>query len=101
MAELHKRYLGDGVYIQLGSFHGEFQLTTEDGVSIQNSIVMGPQEIDAMLRYVCERLNLKFCEFVPLEKKDAACDHSRYRLEPHPDGGEQPWCPACQEFVEL
>lgn len=29
------------------------------------------------------------------------CQHPNYRTKPHPDGGEQPWCPTCREFVQL
>lgn len=47
-----KSYLGDGAYIQLGRFHGEVILTTEDGISTQNTVVLDPMTIDAMLRYL-------------------------------------------------
>ncbi len=35
-----KTYLGDGAYVQEGSFRGELVLTTEDGISVQNRVVL-------------------------------------------------------------
>ncbi len=35
-----KAYLGDGVYLQEGSFRGELVLTTENGISVQNRVVL-------------------------------------------------------------
>lgn len=32
---------------------------------------------------------------------DEPCQHAAYTTKEHPDGGEQPWCPVCREFVEL
>ena len=39
--------------------------------------------------------------FVRSVRAKAACEHPNYRTKPHPDGGEQPFCPNCDEFVEL
>jgi hypothetical protein len=36
----HKAYLGDGAYVDLGAFPGEVVITTEDGISVQNSVVL-------------------------------------------------------------
>ena len=54
--EIHKKmYLGDGAYVQIGSFRGEVILTTEDGISAQNRVVLGPDEIRLLLRWLGER----------------------------------------------
>lgn len=37
-----KTYLGDGVYLELDSF-GRYVLTTEDGISTSNRIVLEPE----------------------------------------------------------
>lgn len=47
-----KSYLGDGAFVQLGSFATEVVLTTEDGVSEQNRVVLGPHEINALLEWL-------------------------------------------------
>jgi len=47
-----KRYLGDGVYIAPGSYLGEFILTTEDGISVQNSIVLDSAIVQGIARFV-------------------------------------------------
>lgn len=48
----NKDYLGDGAYIRQGDFLGEVVLTTEDGISEQNRIVLGPGEIAALKRWL-------------------------------------------------
>ncbi len=50
-----KIYLGDGAFVQIGSFRGEVVLTTEDGVNVQNRVVLGPDEIRALLLWLGER----------------------------------------------
>jgi hypothetical protein len=48
-----KAYLGDGVYVatcELG-----LELTTENGISVTNRIVLEPEVYEALVRYV-ERL---------------------------------------------
>lgn len=52
----HKDYLGDGAYIQQGDYLGEVVLTTEDGISVQNRVVLGPMEIAALKRWL-QRIN--------------------------------------------
>lgn len=47
-----KTYLGDGVYVDIGSYKGEVVLTTENGISVQNTVVLGPSEIDALQRWL-------------------------------------------------
>ncbi len=45
-----KSYLGDGVYCQFDGFN--LILTTEDGVSATNEIVLEPSVYSALIRYV-------------------------------------------------
>ena len=45
-----KSYLGDGVYVDFE--YGQLVLTTEDGVSVQNRIVLEPEVYEALERYV-------------------------------------------------
>jgi len=45
-----KRYLGDGVYIE--GFNDEIVLTTEDGIHQTNCIVLEPEVIQALLKYL-------------------------------------------------
>ncbi len=49
-----KFYLGDGAYVQLGNYATEVVLTTEDGISVQNRVVMGPSEIKMLLLWLRE-----------------------------------------------
>lgn len=51
---LPKRYLGDGVYVESGVFVGEFILTTTDGISVTNSVVLDGEITRAFMRYVEE-----------------------------------------------
>lgn len=53
-----KEYLGDGAYVADGCYAGEVVLTTEDGVSVQNRVVMGPTEVAALLRFLEVRYDL-------------------------------------------
>jgi len=50
-----KAYLGDGAFVQLGSYASEVVLTTEDGISVQNRVVLGPHEIAVLVRWLRER----------------------------------------------
>ena len=54
-----KAYLGDGAYVDMGNFSTEVVLTTEDGISVQNRVVLGPHEIDALLRWLKDRRIIK------------------------------------------
>lgn len=47
-----KTYLGDGAYVAIGSYKGEVVLTTENGISVQNTVVLGPSEIDGLQRWL-------------------------------------------------
>jgi hypothetical protein len=48
-----KVYLGDGVYAQFEN--GDLILTTEDGISVTNRIVLEPQVLAALDRYIKEK----------------------------------------------
>ena len=48
----NKSYLGDGAYVQQGSFQCEVVLTTEDGISVQNRVVLAETEIANLLRWL-------------------------------------------------
>jgi len=47
-----KTHLGDGAYISPGRFLGEIILTTEDGITAQNTIYLGPGEIGSLLAWI-------------------------------------------------
>lgn len=47
---MHKTYLGDGVYASVEQ--GGLVLTTENGVSVTNTIVMEPEVLSAFLAYI-------------------------------------------------
>lgn len=49
-----KDYLGDGAYVQMGGYMTEVVLTTEDGVSVQNRIVLSNSEIANLLRWLIQ-----------------------------------------------
>lgn len=50
MIDLAKMYCGDGVYAATTQF-GELQLTTEDGISVTNTIVLEPDVWEALLEF--------------------------------------------------
>lgn len=53
-----KSYIRDGVY---ADFDGESViLTTEDGYSVQNTIVLGASELVSLIRYVDREMGTKF-----------------------------------------
>ena len=47
-----KFYLGDGAYVDMGSYPGEMVLTTEDGISAQNRVVLGFVELLLLGRWL-------------------------------------------------
>ena len=49
-----KRYIGDGVYIDYDGF--VFILTTENGISIQNIVILEPEVWEGLTAYVTETL---------------------------------------------
>ena len=46
-----KEYVGDGVYVAVDPY-GALVLTTEDGYRATNTIVLEPEVLAALLRYV-------------------------------------------------
>lgn len=46
-----KDYLGDGVYAEVDGI-GRIVLTTEDGISATNTIVLEPEVMTALLEYL-------------------------------------------------
>jgi hypothetical protein len=56
MSDIHcKTYLGDGAYVQLGSYASEVVLTTENGISVQNRVVLGATEIALLMHWLKQR----------------------------------------------
>jgi hypothetical protein len=47
---MDKTYLGDGVYAEYGEYN--VVLTTENGISITNTIFIGPETLQALLDYL-------------------------------------------------
>jgi hypothetical protein len=45
-----KRYLGDGVYVAFTGYR--FVLTTENGIRATNEIVLEPEVVEELIRYV-------------------------------------------------
>lgn len=56
----HKVYLGDGAYVDVGSYRGEVVITTEDGISVQNQVVLGPNEVLALLHFLKKHDGISF-----------------------------------------
>jgi uncharacterized protein YrrD len=50
MANVPKRYLGDGCYVALAE--GKIVLTTENGVEVTNEIVLEPEVAEAFLEFI-------------------------------------------------
>lgn len=50
-----KVYLGDGAYAQLGQFHGEIVITTENGIEVQNRVVLGPSETAVLIYWLIKQ----------------------------------------------
>jgi len=49
---MDKEYVGDGVYIQQGHYRTQIVLTTENGVSIDNTIYLDLNMIGFINKYV-------------------------------------------------
>jgi hypothetical protein len=50
-----KRYLGDGVYAEISEC-GDLLLTTENGISITNTIVLEAEVLQALQDYLSEKM---------------------------------------------
>lgn len=53
MSEEHKAYLGDGVYGNL-DFHGRVVLTTENGLEATNTVVLEPEVLAKLEKWLAE-----------------------------------------------
>ncbi len=62
----YKEYLGDGVYLDFDGFH--IILTTEDGVSVTNTIFLEPEFPEQIVQYKANLLEKIYNEQVK-EKK--------------------------------
>ena len=49
---LDEIYLGDGAYVHSGSFKGEIVLTTSNGYTDTNAVVLGPTELCIFLQWL-------------------------------------------------
>ncbi len=49
---LKKEYIGDGIYIEPAGYGSVINLTTENGIYVQNRIVIEELELEAINRYV-------------------------------------------------
>lgn len=47
-----KIHLGDGAYVQIGAWHGEVVLTTEDGICAQNVVHLGEAEVEMLMKWL-------------------------------------------------
>lgn len=51
---MNKIYLGDGAYVE---FDGHaFVLTTENGVNVQNTVVLEPEHVALLVRFPIEKV---------------------------------------------
>lgn len=53
MTDEHKRHLGDGAYANL-DFHGRVVLTTENGLEVTNTVVLEPEVLVELERWLEE-----------------------------------------------
>lgn len=65
MADTKKAYLGDGAYVQHGSYQGEVVLTTENGISVQNRVVLSGLELVSLLSWLIDERIIKPTEPSP------------------------------------
>lgn len=49
---MRKSYLGDGAYVEPGSYAGEVVLTASDGIRTTNVIVLDPHALTELFEYV-------------------------------------------------
>ena len=55
---MNKEYLGDGVYAQKSQF-GEVVLTTENGITATNTIILEPAVLQSFINWLKQTYNLK------------------------------------------
>jgi len=53
----NKQYLGDGVYIE--TTDGQLIMTTENGISIENTIYLDSSVMDSLIEYYKKLLGVK------------------------------------------
>lgn len=49
---MNKEYIGDGVYAEVEPSLGALVLTTENGVEVTNRIVLEPDVLEALEKYI-------------------------------------------------
>ena len=49
---MSKAYLGDGLYIDKGPYPGAFTLTAENGIDVQDRIILDGSTIRALADYI-------------------------------------------------
>lgn len=49
---MNKKYIGDGVYVELDNTNYAVILTTENGISIINRIVLEPEVLNSLNEYL-------------------------------------------------
>lgn len=54
-----KTYLGDGAYVEHGSYRGEIVLTTDNGIHETNRVVVDPSGLHVLVRWLREEGLLK------------------------------------------
>lgn len=85
MSRDNKRYIGDGVYAEFDGFG--IVLTTDNGISTTNRIVLEPDVYAALADFVAALV--KDAEQQPTLGDCQTCDG--YILNP----AEAPYCPSC------
>lgn len=53
---MEKEYVGDGVYINVGDFHGQIVLTTENGICVENRIFLELEMIETISSYAARSM---------------------------------------------
>ena len=61
---MSKIYLGDGAYAEIDSL-GNLELTTSDGYTDTNTIILEPQPLDALLRFITQQFDLTITKNPP------------------------------------
>lgn len=47
-----KTYLGDGLYVQEGPYPGSFQITAENGVEVQDKIILDETTLPGLVQFI-------------------------------------------------
>ena len=70
MTKNKKDYIGDGAYLEWLEDEGQFLLTTEDGVEVQNKIYLNLDVVDSLFSSILQMLNES--RYEPVPPKEAA-----------------------------